>query len=122
MGHLAFIEGSLRHVVRGEPHPLAHWAPLFASGTQPMTDAAAYLPFDEVVAAYRDLRARILQLPDEIGEAGLRRRRDDLLLNWQITATGPLRRLPPLPSRRFHPGHGPVRRHRLFYAALQFMF
>jgi hypothetical protein len=73
MGHLAYIEGNLRRVVLGGRHPLDQWAPLFASGTQPLSDAAAYPPFDEVVAAYQDLRARNLKLLDEIGEAGLDR-------------------------------------------------
>ena len=54
-------------------NPVAHWAPLFAAGTQPTTDAAAYPPFDEVFQTYRDLRARNLKLLDEVGEAGLDR-------------------------------------------------
>jgi DinB superfamily len=71
--HLAFIEGGIPHILFGEPNPVAHWAPLFAAGTQPKTDPAAYPPFDEVLRAYRDLRARNLKLLDELGEAGLER-------------------------------------------------
>lgn len=73
LGHLAFLEGGLRHVLLGERNPVEHWAPLFASGTQPKTDASAYPPFDEVLAKYRELRAANLRLLDEIGDAGLDR-------------------------------------------------
>src|SRR5215204_7052791 len=41
MGHIAFIEGNMRRIVTGEPNPVEHWAPLFAPGTQPKTDANA---------------------------------------------------------------------------------
>src|SRR5688500_7663165 len=61
VGHLALFEGGLRQIILGDaPNPVAHWAPLFGTGTQPTTDAAAYPPFDEVFRAYRDLRARNL--------------------------------------------------------------
>ena len=73
MGHLAFIEGSIRHVVTGEPNPVEKWAPLFATGTQPKTDTNAYPPFEEIVRTWRDLRAANLKMLDAIGEAGLDR-------------------------------------------------
>ena len=73
LGHLAFLEGGLQHVLVGERNPVEHWAPLFGTGTQPKADAGAYPPFDEVLATYRDLRARNLRLLDEIGDAGLDR-------------------------------------------------
>ena len=73
LGHLAFLEGGIPHVLLGEPNPVAHWAPLFASGTQPRADAGAYPPFDDVFQTYRDLRARNLRLLDELGDAGLDR-------------------------------------------------
>lgn len=71
MGHLAFIEGGLRHVLLGEKNPVEHWAPLFAPGTEPKPDAGFYPPFDEVLRTYRELRARNLKLLDEIGDDGL---------------------------------------------------
>ena len=73
LGHLAYIEGSVPHVLLGEPNPVAHWEPLFAPGTQPTPDAGRYPSFDEVLATYRELRARNLKLLDEVGEAGLGR-------------------------------------------------
>ena len=78
MGHLAFIEGSIRQALLAQPNPVEHWAPLFASGTQPTTDASAYPPFDEVFEKYRELRAKNLELLDEVGEAGLDRKPADV--------------------------------------------
>lgn len=72
LGHLAFLEAGLPGIIRGDvPNPLAHWAPLFGTGTECTTDAKAYPNFDEVLKAYREGRARTLKLLDEIGEAGL---------------------------------------------------
>lgn len=71
MGHITFVEASMRHVLFGEPHPLAAWGALFAPGTEPSTDPSAYPPFDEVVQTYRRHRQDNMQLLDEIGEAGL---------------------------------------------------
>ena len=73
LGHMAYIEGMIPKVLFGEPHPLEHWAPLFGTGTSPTADAAVYPSFDEVLAAYTNLRTRNLKLLDEIGEAGLDR-------------------------------------------------
>src|SRR3954464_15343058 len=61
LGHITFVEGNVPHVLFGEPNPVAHWAPLFAPGTQPTPDAAASPPFEEVLRTYRDLRARNLE-------------------------------------------------------------
>ena len=73
IGHIAFVEANIPHVLSGEPNPLAHWAPLFAAGAEPTSDPKAYPGFDEVLKAYQDARARNLKLLDEIGEAGLDR-------------------------------------------------
>ena len=74
IGHLAFFEGSMAHVLLGEPNPVEHWAPLFATGSTPSSDASVYPPFDEVLATFRRLRARNLKLLDEIGDTGLDRK------------------------------------------------
>ena len=73
MGHLAFIEGAICHIVTGEPNPVEKWAPLFATGTQPKKDASAYPPFEEIVRTWRDLRAANLKMLEHIGDAGLDR-------------------------------------------------
>jgi hypothetical protein len=73
LGHLAVIEGSIPEVLFGEPNPVAHWKPLFGSGTRPLDDPAAYPVFDEVLGTFRRLRAGTLRLLDEIGDEGLDR-------------------------------------------------
>jgi len=71
MGHLAYIEGSLRYTLLGEPNPVEDWAPLFASGSRPVADPAVYPPLETVIARYAELRAETLRLLESIGEAGL---------------------------------------------------
>ena len=76
LGHLAYLEGSLRGILLGEevgPNPVEHWRPLFATGTEPKDDPALYPPFDEVLATLRALRITTLALLDEIGDEGLDR-------------------------------------------------
>jgi hypothetical protein len=73
VGHVAVVEGQLRHILFGEPNPVGHWGPLFGQGTTPTTDAAAYPPYDEVLATYRALRAENLSRLEEIGDDGLDR-------------------------------------------------
>lgn len=71
LGHITLVEGNIPKVLFGEPNPAEKWAPLFAPGTEPKTDAGAYPSFDEVLRTYRDLRARNLQILERLGEAGL---------------------------------------------------
>ena len=73
IGHLAVVEGSIPQILFGEPNPVEHWGPLFGQGSTPTDDAGAYPSFDEVLATYRDLRAKNLARLEEIGEAGLDR-------------------------------------------------
>jgi hypothetical protein len=73
LGHLTFIEAGLARIVRGDPHPLEHWAALFAPGTEPSNDRSKYPSFDEVLSKFRELRAANINLLDEIGEAALDR-------------------------------------------------
>jgi len=71
LGHMAWVEAAVRHIVSGEPHALERWTSQFGTGTQPSSEAGRYPSFDEVLAAYRDGRVRTLKLLDDIGEAGL---------------------------------------------------
>ena len=73
IGHLAFVEGNLPRAILGEPNPVAHWAPLFAPGAEPTTDASAYPPYEEVLRTYKDLFARNLEMLERLGEEGLSR-------------------------------------------------
>lgn len=71
MGHLAYLEGCLPQVLFGEPNPVEHWEPLFAPGSTPQTDPAAYPSFDEVHRAYHDLRKQNLQRLSDLSETEL---------------------------------------------------
>jgi uncharacterized damage-inducible protein DinB len=73
LGHITVIEGGIPQVLFGEPNPVQRWAPLFAAGSEPTTDPSAYPPFEEVLRTYRDLRARNLEILEQLGEAGLDR-------------------------------------------------
>src|SRR5262245_18995683 len=73
LGHLALVEGAIPQILLGKDNPVEHWSPLFGMGTQPTTDANAYPAFEDVLGTYRDLRAKNLELLDEIGDAGLDR-------------------------------------------------
>ncbi|HEX8523777.1 MAG TPA: DinB family protein, partial [Tepidisphaeraceae bacterium] len=71
LGHITFVEAGIPRVLFGEPHPLADWGHLFAPGTEPKPEAAAYPSFDELLKAFRTARARNMQILDQLGEAGL---------------------------------------------------
>jgi uncharacterized damage-inducible protein DinB len=73
LGHITLVEGNIPKVLFGDPNPVEKWAPLFAPGSEPKTDASAYPSFDELLGAYRDLRAKNLQILEQLGEAGLDR-------------------------------------------------
>jgi uncharacterized damage-inducible protein DinB len=73
LGHLTLVEGSIPQILFGEPNPAQKWWPLFGPGTEVSTNGTAYPPLDEVLQMYRELRARNLQILDELGESGLDR-------------------------------------------------
>jgi hypothetical protein len=71
LGHLTLVEGMIPAVLFGEANPAAEWAHLFGERSQPVADAKAYPPFDEIRARYVALRERNLQLLDSLSEADL---------------------------------------------------
>lgn len=74
LGHLCYLEGSLRYFILDEPNPVEHYEPLFGTGSQPALDAALYPTFDELLAQFRSLRAGTIRMLDQVGEADLDRR------------------------------------------------
>ena len=70
-GHLTVVEGRLQQMLHGVPNPVAKWKPLFDWGSEPVDDAAAYPPYAEVIAKFKELRAQTHAFLDEVGEAGL---------------------------------------------------
>ncbi len=73
LGHLAVVEGDVAQILFGEPNPVERWRPLLGQGSKPTADASAYPSYDDVLATYRDLRAKNLARLDAIGEEGLDR-------------------------------------------------
>jgi hypothetical protein len=71
LGHLCAIEGSLPHILVGEPASHGNWFEMFGTGTMPKTDPAAYPTFDEMLKTFTELREKNLKLLDRIGDAGL---------------------------------------------------
>lgn len=71
VGHLAFIEGGLAHILSGDDNPVEHWEPLFGMGSTPKSDPKAYPPFAEILETYRNLHRKNLMRLETIGEAGL---------------------------------------------------
>jgi len=56
-GHLAWAEGDvIQAVMLGRRSPAADWKGLFGIGTRALADAARYPAFDEVLAAYQQVR------------------------------------------------------------------
>src|SRR5438045_9775898 len=55
-GHLTVVEGRLRQMIRGAPNRVHRWKPLFHGGSEPVGDAAASPPFEQVLRTSRDLR------------------------------------------------------------------
>ncbi len=70
-GHLAVVEGRLQQMLHGGPNPVHQWKSLFDWGSEPLDDPGAYPPFEEVLQAFRDLRAKTHAFLNEHGEPGL---------------------------------------------------
>jgi hypothetical protein len=70
-GHLAVVEGRLHQMINGTANPLHDWKRLFDWGSEPVDDPAAYPPFEEVVAKFKELREQTHAYLDKFGEEGL---------------------------------------------------
>lgn len=71
LGHLAYIEGLvISGFMLGQENPLAAWEEAF-DGADVSGDAAAFPPFDEVLATCREMRTSTLALLDTLSEEDL---------------------------------------------------
>lgn len=52
MGHLTYSTAGLLAMISGESNPYEKWKNLFAGGTQPLSDAASYPSYAEILEAY----------------------------------------------------------------------
>jgi hypothetical protein len=72
LGHLAIAEGKvIQEIMLEGTNPLAHRASLFAFGSQPVADAQRYPPFEEVLHAFRQVRAHTLQALEALTDEDL---------------------------------------------------
>jgi hypothetical protein len=63
LGHLAWSEGeAVQHHMLGRANPLGQWRALFGFGSEPSAEPARYPPFDEVLKAFKGLRAETLKV------------------------------------------------------------
>ena len=72
-GHLTVVEGRLQQMLHGTGNPVARWKPQFDWGSEPVDDAAAYPPFEEVLRTFKELRAQTHAFLNEVGNEGLDR-------------------------------------------------
>jgi len=48
IGHVAYVEANIPHILSDEPNAPGRWALLFAPDTEPKADARDYPPIDEL--------------------------------------------------------------------------
>lgn len=71
MGHLAYSSAGLLAMISGDASPYEHWRELFSGGTQPLSDAASYPSYAEVMEAYDATHESVLALLDAMSDARL---------------------------------------------------
>jgi DinB superfamily len=71
MGHLAWTEGGILHIMIGRPNPLENWKPLFGFGSEPSADASKYPSLDELKKAFQEQRAQTLEVLGTLTDADL---------------------------------------------------
>ncbi len=71
VGHMACSDASSRTMVFGEPSPLEHWGELFNGGTMPVDDPSVYPAYDEVIDAFKQARADVVQRIARLNPADL---------------------------------------------------
>ena len=71
-GHLAYSKGSiLDKMMLGEPNPCADWKEMFAAGTDPVSDAEKYPPYEDVLAKCEQSHEATMKLLDSMSEEDL---------------------------------------------------
>ena len=72
LGHLTYAESNIiSHIIQGNENPLIGWKEMFGSGREPTTDAAQYLPWDEVRSKFDAVRENTLSFLDGLTDADL---------------------------------------------------
>ena len=85
LGHLAYIEGLVvSEFMMGKPNPVADWKDTFDEN-EPVEEASAYPPFDEVLTKCREMRKSTLTLIDTMTEDELDRESENVPKGWENT-------------------------------------
>jgi hypothetical protein len=72
LGHLTYSESNIiSHIIQGNENPLIGWKEMFGSGREPTTDAAQYLPWDEVRTKFDEVREKTMSFLDGRTDADL---------------------------------------------------
>jgi hypothetical protein len=72
LGHLTYSESNIiSHIIQGDENPLIGWKEMFGSGREPTTDAAQYLPWDEVRSKFDEVREKTMSFLGGLTEADL---------------------------------------------------
>jgi hypothetical protein len=71
LGHLTLVEGMIPAVLFGDKNPVEEWQKYFGEGSQPVDNAAAYPPFDEIRSKYFELREKNLKVLESLSDADL---------------------------------------------------
>lgn len=72
LGHLTYSESNIiSHIIQGNENPLIGWKEMFGSGREPTTDAAQYLPWDEMRTKFGEVREKTMSFLDGLTDADL---------------------------------------------------
>ena len=72
LGHLAYGEANIvNHIILGNENPLIKWKEMFGGGSEPVTEADKYLPWDEVRKKFDEIRAQTLNVLEGMSDADL---------------------------------------------------
>lgn len=84
LGHLAYSEGSMIYgMMLGEDNPLEDLKPVFGANSEPTSDLADYLPFDEVRAMFDQIRGQTRKLMDGLTDADLDKKSNNCPDEWE---------------------------------------
>lgn len=72
LGHIAYSESNIvSHIIMGNENPLIGWKEMFGGGSEPVTDADYYLPWDEVRQKFDEVRADTLKYLNTLSDSDL---------------------------------------------------
>jgi uncharacterized damage-inducible protein DinB len=72
LGHLTYAEANIvSHIIGGDENPLIGWKEMFGMSTDPSTNAADYLPWDEVRQKFDEVHGQTVKFLDGLTDTDL---------------------------------------------------